>query len=48
MDNYSKVGEVGKIREKEKKSRSNSRASQNMRIITVFLEPLLSAFFPSL
>ena len=47
MDNYSKVGEVGKIREK-KKSRSNYRASQNIRIINVFLEALLPAFFPSL
>ena len=42
IDNYNREwGERG-----EKKSKRNYRTSQNIRIINVFLEPLLSESFP--
>ena len=37
-----------KTEEKDKKSKKIYRTSQNIRIINVFLESLLSEFFPSL
>ena len=46
IDNYNGVGEG--VREKEKKSKRIYRASQNIRIINVFLESLLPESFPSL
>ena len=41
-------GQGGKEKEKGKKSERNYRISQNIRIINVFLESLLSGCFPSL
>ena len=43
------MAEMGKKKEeKEKKSKRIYRTSQNIRIINVFVEPLLSETFPSL
>ena len=53
-DNYNRVGKNGKQKwkkrkEKEKKKfKRNYRTSQNIRIINVFLESLLSESLPSL
>ena len=41
-------GQGGKEKEKGKKSERNYRISQNIRIINVFLESLLSGCFPLL
>ena len=45
-DNYNRDGDGGG--KKRKKSKRIYRTSQNMRIITVFLESLLSESFPRL
>ena len=47
IENYNGEGRKGK-KVKEKKSKRNYRTSQNIRIINVFLESLLSVSFPSL
>ena len=47
IDNYNRGGERGTKKEK-KKSKRIYRTSQNIRIINVFLESLLSESFPSL
>ena len=46
IDNYNR--EVKKKEKQKKKSKRIYRTSQNIRIINVFLESLLSEFFPSL
>jgi len=52
IDNYNNGGGGGRGggeksgKKRKKKSRSNYRTSQNIRKINVFLESLLSAFFP--
>ena len=47
INNYNRKG-VGRKRKKRKKSKRIYRASQNIRIINVFPESLLSESFPSL
>jgi len=49
INNHNRGGEKEKKkREREKKFQKNYRTSQNVRIINVFLESLLSESFPSL
>ena len=48
IDNYNREGKKMTKKKKERKSKRIYRTNQTIRIINVFLESLLSEFFPSL